>query len=306
MSLSTDGTISGTPSTAGTHYAVVTILDSSGQSQSKSYTIDIADEASHSSGGSSGTHYTVVFKSNGGSAVNSSSVLSGNTLKEPPGPTKEGYTFGGWYKNADLTILYDFKTKVTSSLTLFAKWIPEVPFRDLDGYSWAADAINNLYQLGVVSGIESDQYGPDRDILRGDFILMMFRAYDLSAESSSDSVFRDVPSDSYYAEAIRVAQSLGIAKGDNGFFAPQGNLTRQDALVLIYRTLTLKGKTLPAGTESDVLKFKDGDQVSPYAITAVSAFIKAGIVEGYDGEINPLDTISRAEIAKILYESLQL
>lgn len=66
--------------------------------------------------------HTVTFNSNGGSAVSSVYVLDGNKLTTPTAPTKTGYTFGGWYKDAALTTPYDFTAAVTGDMTLYAKW----------------------------------------------------------------------------------------------------------------------------------------------------------------------------------------
>lgn len=68
------------------------------------------------------TKFTVTFNSNGGSAVPAQSVESGAKAVEPNAPSKAGYTFGGWYKDAALKNRYDFNTAVTADITLYAKW----------------------------------------------------------------------------------------------------------------------------------------------------------------------------------------
>jgi uncharacterized repeat protein (TIGR02543 family) len=68
--------------------------------------------------------YTVTFDSNDGSAVATiTNVQSGTTITAPDTPTREGYTFAGWYKDDALTIEWEFATDtVTTSITLYAKW----------------------------------------------------------------------------------------------------------------------------------------------------------------------------------------
>ena len=66
--------------------------------------------------------YTVTFNSNGGSEVKAQEVENGKTVAKPTDPTRDGYTFGGWYTDSALTKEYDFKTVVTGNLTLYAKW----------------------------------------------------------------------------------------------------------------------------------------------------------------------------------------
>jgi uncharacterized repeat protein (TIGR02543 family) len=67
-------------------------------------------------------NYTVTFNSNGGSAVAAQSVVSGATAAKPADPTKDGFSFGGWYTDAACTAAYNFATPVTANLTLYAKW----------------------------------------------------------------------------------------------------------------------------------------------------------------------------------------
>ncbi len=68
--------------------------------------------------------YTVAFNSNSGTAVaDLTNVVSGSKITAPTAPTRDNFTFGGWYKDAGLTEQWNFATDtVTSNITLFAKW----------------------------------------------------------------------------------------------------------------------------------------------------------------------------------------
>jgi len=63
--------------------------------------------------------YTVIFNSNGGSAVVSQTVTEGSKVSNPSAPTREGYNFGGWLLNGNI---YDFNSSVNSNIILVAKW----------------------------------------------------------------------------------------------------------------------------------------------------------------------------------------
>ncbi|PWL77259.1 MAG: hypothetical protein DBY24_08990 [Prevotellaceae bacterium] len=64
---------------------------------------------------------TITFDSDGGSSVTEQKVLKGQKATEPTAPTKEGYTFEGWYKG---NTEFDFaNTHVTENITLTAKWV---------------------------------------------------------------------------------------------------------------------------------------------------------------------------------------
>ena len=67
--------------------------------------------------------WTVAFNSNGGSACDTKFVATADgKLVKPADPTRDGYTFGGWYTDEACTQAYDFSTPVTADLTLYAKW----------------------------------------------------------------------------------------------------------------------------------------------------------------------------------------
>ncbi len=67
--------------------------------------------------------FLVEFNSMGGSPVQSQSIASGGKVVEPEDPTKEGYTFGGWFSDLALTDEWDFATDtVSSNIMLYAKW----------------------------------------------------------------------------------------------------------------------------------------------------------------------------------------
>lgn len=66
--------------------------------------------------------HRVKFDTQGGSSINDQTPASGSAVAKPADPTREGYTFAGWYTDAACTKAYDFATAVTSDLTLYAKW----------------------------------------------------------------------------------------------------------------------------------------------------------------------------------------
>lgn len=67
--------------------------------------------------------WTVSFNSNGGSACDTKFVATADgKLVKPADPTREGYTFGGWYTDEACTQAYDLSTPVAADLTLYAKW----------------------------------------------------------------------------------------------------------------------------------------------------------------------------------------
>ena len=69
--------------------------------------------------------WTITFDTNGGSAIEKQKVNMYDFISEPSTPIKNGYTFAGWYSDSALTNPWNFTTsKVTSDITLYAKWVP--------------------------------------------------------------------------------------------------------------------------------------------------------------------------------------
>lgn len=67
--------------------------------------------------------YTVAFDTRGGSTVPSAMTAQNKTMAAPADPERSGYTFAGWYKDADCTQAWDFsKDVVTADMTLYARW----------------------------------------------------------------------------------------------------------------------------------------------------------------------------------------
>ena len=69
------------------------------------------------------TNFEVIFDTQGGSAVDTQTVLFRDTLSEPNEPTRLGYLFAGWFKDRNHTEEWNFITgKVENNMTLYAKW----------------------------------------------------------------------------------------------------------------------------------------------------------------------------------------
>jgi hypothetical protein len=166
-------------------------------------------------------------------------------------------------------------------------------------YEWAAGAIDYLHDAGIVLGTGGNQYTPGAAMTRGDFLLMLHRAMGYTASTKSN--FSDVPKGSYYYDAIAIAKSLGIAKGTDNKIGPATPLTRQDAMVYIYRALLVTGVKLTPGTSADLASFTDKGKVSKYALEAVQTLVKAGMIKGCYNRLNPGSVLSRAEMAVVLY-----
>ncbi len=66
--------------------------------------------------------YTITFESNSGTVVSSITDNYNSTVTQPSNPTRDGYTFDGWYSDIDLNNPYTFNTMPAQNITLYAKW----------------------------------------------------------------------------------------------------------------------------------------------------------------------------------------
>lgn len=103
--------------------------------------------------------YTVTFDSQGGSAVTAQTVASGGKVTKPADPTRSGYSFGGWFKEAACTSAWNFASDtVTTNVTLYAKWTADTPGTDTPG---SGDSTGGDVSFELVV---KDEKTPDVDV----------------------------------------------------------------------------------------------------------------------------------------------
>lgn len=172
-------------------------------------------------------------------------------------------------------------------------------------YFWAVDAIDTLYEEGVVQGVKAGVFSPSANTKRGDFILMVVRALNLSAEFEDN--FLDVPKDSYYYDALGIAKELGLVIGtkDGIYLNPNGNITREDLMVILDRILNILEITPDETTDIGIERYSDKDKISDYAKSAIDRLTKIGLIQGSDDRINPKNPATRAEVAVMLNNLLK-
>ena len=114
------------------------------------------------------TTYTVTFDTDGGSAVDSQTVTSGQKATKPTDPTKTdgsiNYFFVGWYNG---NVFYDFNSAVSADITLTAKWFVKVAAGTYDG-SAALTPASKVFIIGRTVQI-SALYVCDHEVTQGEY-----------------------------------------------------------------------------------------------------------------------------------------
>lgn len=168
-------------------------------------------------------------------------------------------------------------------------------FTDLANHAWAKNAIYTLKNKGIISGVSDTEFAPANNIKRGDFILILTRM--LSVNDTFTENFADVPESAYYYNAVGSAKAAGIAQGSGENFMPENSITRQDLITLAYRAFLAKGYITETTDLTSLDTFGDKDSISDYAKTSMASMVKAGIIQGADGNVNPQGNATRAEVA---------
>ena len=176
-------------------------------------------------------------------------------------------------------------------------------FTDMNDTVWAIPSVNFLRSYGVVTGKGKKRYQPNATLKRGDFVLMLARAFGFQLNGSES--FPDVPKDSYYAGAIAAAKSMNLVKGSgkNGSFRPEEEITRQEAATILYRVLQ-REQNLSAAETGYLTNYSDSGQIEDYALTAFATLVRDGIFEGSSGRIYPYAPLTRAQMAVILHRAI--
>ena len=182
-------------------------------------------------------------------------------------------------------------------------------FEDLDNQKWAKKSIEVLASKGIIRDIYKDKYYPEQKVSRAEYYDMIVTSLGLSTQFASN--FDDIESDDYYYETIGIAKELGIAKGtgDNRL-NPNGELTREDAIIIIERTLQEDDFELELGYENVLMNFVDNKDISDYATQMIANAVHRGVVHGSekDGELvmMPKASLTKAEAVALVHKRLNI
>jgi hypothetical protein len=189
--------------------------------------------------------------------------------------------------------------QLTFDTTHFSKFIAGYfPFKDLRDNDWYYESAVYAYENDLFKGTGETNFSPDGDMTRAMLVMVLYR-FDGTAESFTSS-FSDVASGDWYKEAVAWAAAKGVVSGlDNGSFAPNANITREQLATILYRYGKAKNYNVSALASLD--SFKDGRLTSSYAADAMQWAFGAGLISGKgDGILDPKGKATRAEVAAIL------
>ena len=225
--------------------------------------------------------YRVTFHSNGGSDVPAQAVPeNGQATRPQTDPTREGYTFTGWYDDETCATLFDFTAPIDWNCSIYAGWkLDSSPFTDVQEGSWFYDEVLWAYENDVMDGVGGGKFDPNGTVTRAMVWTVLAR---MDGQDVSGSDWMDQ------------ARTWAMAEGVSDGTMATGSVTREQLATMLYRYL---GEPEVQGTLSG---YPDGAQTSDWAETALIWATEKGVVTNMDGKLNPKGSATRAQLATML------
>lgn len=176
----------------------------------------------------------------------------------------------------------------------------EAPFTDISGH-WGETYIQELYSRGAIDGYDDNTFRPDNPVTRSEMIKVILEGfnYTLHSYSFDPYPFTDVDTDDWFRPYVDEAYANGIISATSTF-RPSDDSTRAEALKTI---IVSSGETdLNAVTPNFYDIDPYSDWVAPYTAYAKARAIVSG---DSSGNFNPSDSITRAELCKMVVLTIQ-
>ena len=233
-------------------------------------------------GGSSSGHstrFTLHYESNGGTVYKDERYSSGTKVTLDKTPTRESYTFTGWYADKALTDKIT-NVKMTGNKTVYAGWTAtNVP-----------DMLNGDDHYAYVVGYSDGTVRPNANISRAEVATIFFRLLKAEVRDgnlTAENAFKDVTDGEWHNKAISTMAKLGVVKGRNAeAFDPDAPITRAE-----FATICARFDKTQINTSSNFTDIS-GHWAEKYIERAATL----GWIAGYsDGTFRPSNYITRAE-----------
>lgn len=160
---------------------------------------------------------------------------------------------------------------------------------------WSAAGLRSAVQNGLLNG-SNGQINSSGLLIRAQMAAIVNRAF--AARKTADlSVYNDANTSAWYYNDLELAVAMRTFQGANGKLNPEAPITREEAFVVLARAFALE-----SGDTAVLKNYTDGNSVSAWAQGSLAALIENGYVNGANGKLNPKNSITRAEFAKVISE----
>lgn len=173
--------------------------------------------------------------------------------------------------------------------------LPKGVFSDTKNH-WAKDYIKVLVDEGVLNGVNENEFEPDRNITRAEYIAVLVRGLGDIEKAPYNGEFEDVNSQAWYADYVSYALKHNLIAAAQQF-RPDAPITRAEAAKIISHYLNI--------ASDDDVSFLDSDEIPQWALESVKAVFAHNVMIGDDkGMFNPNNSLTRAECSTIIYRIL--
>ena len=225
-----------------------------------------------------------------------------------------------WYL-PDGTVITHLPQGLTESITIMKNQIPEAEtpeettksvtevFYDLSAGSWYLDAVQYVYDHGIMSG-SNELFNPTGNITRAQVVATLYKLEGSPKVTDFSALYEmyDVRSGQWYTDAVCWAYSAGVANGNSTtkMFNLSNPVTRQQLATFFYNYAEYKG--FDTETRKDISDMVGADQVASYALDTMQWAVGTGLISGSATKVNgatvydlkPTGTATRAQVAAIL------
>ena len=220
--------------------------------------------------------YTITFNSNDGTSVAPQNVNAGEKLTEPtPAPTREGFTFDGWYEDSTFSTKFNFDTPITDNMTLYAKWTE-------NKYTLTFDANGGSGTMTPVTDLTGEYTLPANEFTAPSG--KQFKGWSLTTDGAIVTKVDMTENRTVYA----IWENIPVVTYTVSFAANGGTGTMADVTDISGEyTLPANGFTAPAGKQFKAwsvggVEKAVGDKITVTANTTVTAVWEPIPVTTYD------------------------
>ena len=207
--------------------------------------------------------------------------------------------FPAKYENGIVT----FTTNHYSAFGVFAS--SAAAFSDIDLNAWYMTAVEYAANNQLMNGVSNTSFAPNNALSRAMLAQILYNKADQPVIEES-SAFTDVTADDWFADAVIWAASEEIVGGyGNGLFGANDNITREQLVVMLWRSV---GSPEPTESGSTLLdNYTDSTKISGYAEQAMVWAVSNGIINGMGDDIlNPGGNATRAQVAQMLMKFMTI
>ena len=191
---------------------------------------------------------------------------------------------------------------VTVNATVTPIQQPVFPFVDVPADAYYRQAVEYMYELGLIQGTSETTFGPMLASTRGQVVAILYRLEGSPAVNGSNP-FVDATADWVQAAVLWASQN-GIVEGYNDTaFGPDDAITREQLAAILYRYASYKSYDLTV--TGDLSIFNDASDVATWSHTPLAWAVGKGLIQGSNDLVNPQGSAIRAQLALVLMRFLE-